>query len=345
MKPYCPPLNGRREYTGLNLDFNERTIPTSKKVLTKIREYLENPDLQMYPEYGGFEEKIAGYVGTDESKMMITNGSDQGIDLIFRTFTDVGDKVVIPVPSFAMFFQCAEVRANNILKIPYNDDYTYPIEKVLKEIEKGVKLVVICNPNNPTGTLTPLEDIEQILRAALEKDTLVYVDEAYYEFSKVSAVTLLDKYPNLIVTRTFSKAFGLCSLRIGYVIASEEIIGEMLKIRGPYDMNMISYIAAMEALNDIEDLEMYVNEVMNIGKPILEEFFEENGIKFYPSGTNFLFFAPENRDKTWQALKDNGILTRKKNGLNDEPIIRITIGTSKQMKQVINVFKKYIINS
>ena len=344
MKPYSPPLSGRRAYAGLNLDFNERTVSTSPKVIKALKDFLENPDLQMYPEYFDLVDRIAEYVSVQPAQAMITNGADQGIDVLFRTFTKEGDRVVIPSPSFAMFYQSAGVVGNEIIELPYNDDYTYPVEGVLQEIEQGVKLVVICNPNNPTGTLVPLEDVEKILAAALKEDTVVFVDEAYADFSKLTAIPLLNKYPNLVITRTFSKAFGLCSLRIGYTISSAEMIGEMCKVRGPYDMNMLSCVAAKAALDDLESLDSYVDEVMNVGKPMLEKFFEENSIKFYPSGANFIFFAPKDRDATWESLKENGLLTRKKNGLGGEPILRMTIGTKEQVEKVMEVFTKCILN-
>ncbi len=345
MKPYCPPLDNRRNYKGMLLDFNERTLPVSKNVTKAIKNFLSENKIQVYPEYFDLNGKIANYVGVSSDQIMITNGSDQGIDLIFRTFTNKGEKVIIPSPSFAMFYQCAEVCANEIVMPKYyenaNGDLAFPLDEVLDAIDAKTKLIIICNPNNPTGTLVPLDDIKKILDKAKKFNAIVYIDEAYAEFSKVSASSLIETSENLIITRTFSKAFGLCALRIGYVITNKNLISEMIKVRGPYDINMAAYFAAKASLDDVKNVEDYVNEVMNKAKPMVEEFFKENGIKYFSSCANFILFKPKDSAKTFDLLKENGILVRPRSGANIEGTIRVTIGTVKEMKQFIKFFKKY----
>lgn len=339
MKWYSPPIEGRRNYKGRLLDFNERSIPVSKKVLKALGEYLSGNQIQLYPEYDNLHLKVANYAGVDKDQVMITNGSDQGMDLLFRTFTEKGDRVVIPSPSFAMFYQCAQVVGNKIITPSYKEDGSFPTQKVLSSIKKGVKLVVICNPNNPTGTAVELFDIEKIARKALKFDTVVYVDEAYFEFCKITAAGLIKKYPNLIITRTFSKAFGLAALRIGYVLSSASNIGEMLKARGPYDVNMPAVIAAQTALDDIKSLNKYVNEVINRAKPMVEDYFRRNGIDFMPSCANFLLFRMKDHLVHAEKLKNLGFLTRPREGKVIGGSIRVTIGTVAQMKEFINQFK------
>lgn len=323
MKKYLPPLEGRRCFKGRLLDFNERTIPPSKKVVKALKKFVNSGQIQLYPEYASINDKIAKYAGMKSNRVMITNGSDQGIDIIFRAYTKNGDKVFIPSPSFAMFFQCAQIMGN----------------KIVSSIEKGVKLIVICNPNNPTGSWVSLEEIEKILIKALKISAMVYVDEAYFEFCGVTAAGLIDKYPNLIVSRTFSKAFGLASLRIGYVLSSSQNIDEMMKIRGPYDISVPAVIAASAALDDAEEMERYVDEVMNRAKPMVEKFFMENGIEFFPSKANFILFKVGNSEILVDRLKNLGFLTRPRNGKNIDGTIRVTIGTVSQMKKFINKFK------
>lgn len=339
MKPYCPPLDNRRNYKGMLLDFNERTLPVSKNVVKALKDFISEDKINVYPEYFDLNAKIAAYVGALSDQIMITNGSDQGIDLIFRTFTNKGDKAIIPSPSFAMFYQCAEVCANEIVMPKYFEnpkgDLAFPLYEVLNEIDSKTKLIVICNPNNPTGTLVQIEDIKKILDKAKKFGAIVYIDEAYSEFSKISASSLINDYENLIITRTFSKAFGLCALRIGYVITNRTLISEMMKVRGPYDINMAAYFAANAALNDIKNVEDYVNEVMNEAKPMVEEFFRKNGIKYFSSSANFILFKPKDSTKTFDLLKENGILVRPRSGANIEGSVRVTIGTVKEMKQFI----------
>lgn len=342
MSTYNPPLAGRREFSGLLLDFNERTVPTSLKVQTAIKNFLAKNILQVYPEYGGLERKLAKYVGVNEDQILVTNGSDQAIDLIFRAFADKTDKVIIPTPSFAMFYQSAQIVGNKILKPLYNKtDLSFPLEKVLGIIDNSIKLIVICNPNNPTGTSVSLDDIEKIARKT--PNSILLVDEAYFEFSKVTAVPLIKKYPNIIVTRTFSKVFGLPSLRLGYVIASNFYINELLKVRGPYDVNMIAYTAALAVLDDLKGVQTYVNEVMNTAKPMIEEFFTNQKIVFYKSSANFLLYRPSIKEEE-KILKDNGILVRPQDKTNIENTLRLSIGTIEQMRQFIKVYEKVILN-
>jgi len=342
MKSYNPPLSGRRAFSGILLDFNERTLPPSSKVQKAVQELLKTNKLQVYPEYGDLERKLAQYVGVNTEQIMITNGSDQGIDLLFRTFTDVGDTVIIPTPSFAMFYQSAQIVGNKILRPLYaKADLSFPKDVLLRMINKSVKLIVICNPNNPTGTLVSIDDIEKIAQRA--SNAIILVDEAYFEFSQVTAVPLIKKYPNIVVTRTLSKAFGLSSLRAGYVVASKSYINELLKVRGPYDVNMIAYIAALAAIDDFKGMQEYVSEIMTQAKPMVEEFFTQNNITFYPSSGNFLLFRPK-AEEAEKILKENGILVRPQNKTNIENTLRLSIGTVDQMKRFIKVYKNAVLN-
>ncbi|MBI3954842.1 histidinol-phosphate transaminase [Candidatus Gottesmanbacteria bacterium] len=342
MKSYNPPLSGRRAFSGILLDFNERTIPPSSKVQKAIQGLLKSNKLQLYPEYGDLEKKLAQYVGVNKDKIMITNGSDQGIDLIFRTFTDAGDTVIIPTPSFAMFAQSAQIVGNKILRPLYaKDNLSFRLDELLRMIDGSVKLIVICNPNNPTGTSVAIDGIGIIAQKA--SNAIILVDEAYFEFSNLTVVPFIKKYPNIIVVRTLSKAFGLPSLRVGYIIASEVYINELLKVRGPYDVNMIAYTAALAALDDLKSAQKYVDEIMIKAKPMVEEFFTKNGVTFYQSPSNFLLYRPLLKQEE-EILKKNGILVRSQDKTNIENTLRLTIGTAKQMKRFIKVYQNVILN-
>lgn len=342
MQSYNPPLAGRRAFCGLLLDFNERTVPPSSKVQKAVQDLLKTNRLQVYPEYGDLERKLTEYVGVNKNQIMITNGSDQGIDLIFRTFTEAGDTVIIPTPSFAMFYQSAQIVGNKILRPLYTKrDLLFPVDELIDMIDKSAKLIVICNPNNPTGTLVRIDDIQKIAQRA--PNATILVDEAYFEFSRVTAVPLIKKCPNIIVTRTFSKAFGLSSLRVGYIVASKNNIDELLKIRGPYDVNMVAYIASLAALDDLKEIKKYVNEVMTKAKPMVENFFTKNSITFYKSDANFLLYRPILKQEE-KLLKENGILVRPQNKTNIENTLRISIGTVNQMKKFITVYTNVILN-
>lgn len=342
MSKYNPPLAGRRNFSGILLDFNERTLPPSLNVQKAIQNLLKSNKLQLYPEYGDLEKKIGQFVGVNKNQVMITNGSDQAIDLIFRTFTNVGDTVIIPTPSFPMFSQCAQIMGNKILRPLYPKKYlSFPLNEVLGMINDSVKLIILCNPNNPTGTSIPIESIEKIAKKAA--NTIVFVDEAYFDYSKVTVIPLIKKYPNIIVTRTLSKAFGIPSLRVGYIVASNVYINELLKVRGPYDINMMAYTASLAAFEDLKSIQKYSSEIMNQSKPMIEDFFSKNNIVFYQSAANFLLYRPKVKEEV-EILKANGILVRPQDKTNIEGALRLTIGTTEQMKKFIRVYQRAILN-
>ena len=170
MGTYNPPIEQRSKFEGLRLDFNERLAPLPAKVIGAIRDF-DPQRFMTYPSYGDLAQKIAKYAQVDGDNLMITNGSDQGIELIFRTFVSTGDKVVIPSPSFGMFYQVAQVQGAEIIKPKYKSDGNFPFEEVIELLNQKPRLVIICNPNNPTGTLLQLEKIEAILRSADRKST------------------------------------------------------------------------------------------------------------------------------------------------------------------------------
>ena len=323
MPLYSPPMESRRTFDGLLLDFNEKTIAQ------------DNLKTNIYPDYGDLDQRIAEYAGVNSDQVLATNGSDQGIDLVFRTFTQDGDKVIIPSPSFAIFYQAAMLAGNQICKPEYKENGDFPFENVLEEIDNETKLVVVCNPNNPTGAFVEIEKIEQIVQKA--EKAIVFVDEAYFEYSQETAVSLMQKYPNVIISRTFSKGFGIPALRIGYLLASADHINEMLKVRGPYAVNQTACDAALQALDKIEDMEKYRDEVIKQAKPLVEDFFRKKGIKFYPSRTNFILFEINDSSLVSEKLKQEGILTRP---LQDK--LRVTIGTKKQMERFVEIMDKII---
>lgn len=341
MNPYNPPIEGRRYFNGCLLDFNERTTPYGDVVKETLQKLMQENAFQRYPEYGDINECIAQYVGTRPKNIMITNGSDQGIDIIFRTFTKPNDEVIIPSPSFAMFYQCAELCGNKIITPTYNaDSGLFPLQDVLNAITDKTKLVVVCNPNNPTGTQVSVDNIERILKKL--KNGLVYVDEAYAEYSRITTTPLIEKYPNLIITRTFSKAFGLAALRIGYVIAPTLLISEMAKVRGPYDINMAGLYAARAVLQNLQPLKTYIQEVIKESKPMLEQFFRKNGVMFYPSSAHFILFRPKNPAQIFNSLKERGLLIRPRKGYGFDDTLRVSMGTVEQTKQFIETYGNLI---
>lgn len=342
MSHYRPPLEGRSSKDYLLLDFNERTTPASPKVKEALRKFIDSERTQVYPEYGNLEEKIAEYAGVKPGQAMVTSGGDQGIDIICRAHLDEGDKVIIPFPSFAMHYQSSGIQGANILEPKYEEDGSFPLDETLNLISDGVRLIILCNPNNPLGSMIPIEDVEKILKKAKEKEIAVLHDEAYFEFSRITAKDLIEKYDNLYVVRTFAKAFGLVASRAGYVVSKENNIQELSKIRGPYDVNMFAKTAILAALEDIVHMESYVKEVMEVSKPKLEEFLEKRGVFFYPSRANYLLLKMKNPEEITEKIRSEGILVRPKPDHDGKEAMRVSIGTLKDTEKFIKAMDKVL---
>jgi histidinol-phosphate aminotransferase len=322
----------------VRLDYNENTSGCSKKVIQKIRK-LKPEDYATYPEYEGLNKSISKYCKIKPNEVLATNGSDDAIKLIIDCFIDNNDESIIIEPTFGMYKFYLTVASAKITKLEYNEDLAFPTKNILKNVNKKTKLIVLCNPNNPTGTSIKKQDIIKILEKA--KNSVLLVDEAYYEFSKETVKDLINKYSNLIITRTFSKAFGLAGLRAGYIISNKNIINILSKAYSPYALNIIAKTAIEASLKDIEFMKSYRNRVINNKKRIQKEF-NKLKIKTYSSKANFILarfnFAKEVSDK----LKQSNILVR--SWKNDVSILknclRITTGDDKQTKKLIYALKK-----
>ncbi|MEO0443739.1 MAG: histidinol-phosphate transaminase [Pseudomonadota bacterium] len=347
MSPYKPPLEGRNSEHYTLLDFNERTIPISVAITDALKRYIDSGHLQQYPSYGDIVERLADYTGVNSNQLMITNGSDQGIDLVFRALSAAGEEgeaqkekdkptareAIIPGPSFAMYTQCAKVEALALIEPQYTAEGGYPVDKVLGAINDNTHIIVIANPNNPCGTMVERDVIAKIANAA--PHAAILVDECYYEYSQQTIVPVIDKLPNVFVTRTFSKTWGLPSLRFGYLIAAPDYINALCNVRGPYDINQLAIVAAKAALANPKDSLRYVEEVMDEAKPILEQWLQQQGIHFWHSSANYLWAFPDKPEWVDQSLRQAGFLVRPK-AYKGQLGLRITIGTVDQITRLID---------
>lgn len=337
MSAYVPPLEGRDPAQYTLLDFNERTVPVADHIREALSAFVDSGRLQMYPSYGDIAERIAEYAGVLDSQVMITNGSDHGIELVIRSACESGDEIIIPAPSFAMYGQVAGVENLVIVEPQYSFEDGYPVEQVIASVTDKTRVVVVCNPNNPSGTLVPAEDIVRIARAAPR--AAILVDECYFEYSGVTVAAHLDECPNLVITRTFSKTWGLPSIRFGYILSAAENIQTLLNVRGPYDINQFAVVAVSAALEK-PDLSMaYVEEVMTQSKPMMEAFLNQHGLRFWPSAANYLWVFPEDPLLWCETLEKSHILVRPKADLDGRQGVRITIGTREQTERLIWVLE------
>jgi len=338
MSAYKPPLDGRDARTHHLLDFNERTQPVIEPIKQALQEYIAGDRLQQYPAYADITERLAEYAGVNSEQVMITNGSDQGIDLIFRAVASPCAQAIIPGPSFAMYIQCAKVESMVLVEPQYTQDNGYPVDEVLAAINDKTAIIVVSNPNNPCGTQVDNDTIVRLSQAAPQ--AAILVDECYYEYTKQTILPQLGDLKNVFVTRTFSKTWGIPSLRFGYLMAAPEYISALCNIRGPYDINQLAIVAANAALDHANDIEVYVDEVMQKAKPLLEQWLNDNNINFWQSSANYLWVFPDNASDLNQYFVGKGFLVRPKN-YNNQTGLRITIGTLAQMQQLLDCWESH----
>jgi histidinol-phosphate aminotransferase len=340
MEDYSPPTSGRENK--LRLDFNENTIGSSPKVIQALQQIDANK-LSVYPEYTKFRKKLASFLKINENELLLTNATDEAIQLVMNTFVEKEDEVIVPVPTFAMFKFYASLAEAKITEVLYEEDLTFPTDRIINSISSRTKIIILVNPNNPTGTAIPGKDILQIIQKAQDNDAIVLVDEAYYEFYGKSCLELTRKYENVIITRTFSKAYGLAGLRIGYIVANSKTMGFLEKASSPYSVNSLAVIAAEAALNDSEYMNNYVREV-NENKSFVENELARLGIKTYQSTANFLIANfGDLCESIYEKLKQKDILVR--NRTKDQLLkncLRIGVGTKVQCDNFIKALKEIL---
>ena len=286
MAPYTPPTAGRAGK--LRLDFNENTVGASPKVIEYLREHLSEDGLAVYPEYGETKRALASFFGVEPEDFVLTNGTDEAIQILINTYVDDDEEVLLLRPSYAMYRFYAEVAGASIREIPYRaEKLAFPLEELLGAIAPATRAILIANPNNPTGTGTSRAGIERILGKA--SGAAVLIDEAYFEFCGVTALPLLNDYPNLFVSRTFSKVYGMASMRLGCLFSQSGNVDFLHKAQSPYSVNSVAAMAARAAIQDTTYIEKYVTEVL-AARELLYVGLEKLGIKYYESKANFVLF-------------------------------------------------------
>mmetsp|Transcript_88282 Transcript_88282/g.189541 ORF Transcript_88282/g.189541 Transcript_88282/m.189541 type:complete len:646 (+) Transcript_88282:46-1983(+) len=336
LAPYLPPLDGRSVEKHLLLDFNERTVPVPAHITDALKAHLDVKGLQTYPAYGDLTVRIAEYAGVRPEQCMFTNGSDQGIDLVVRCCCPTGSEAIIPAPTFAMYEQAA-LTEGLVIKNPFfTQDKGFPLQEVLAAVTPRTSLVVFSNPNNPTGTQIPREAILEVARKA--PHCAMLVDECYFEYMapETSVKDEVSQLPNLFVTRTFSKTWGLPSLRLGYVISAEANIRALCSVRGPYDVNQLAKVAVDAALSNQEYMLDFVAELNHRAKPKFEDFLRQRGIAFWPSSANYIFCYFQQPLELEPKLRARNILVRPKKDADGVTGLRVTIGTVEQTERLID---------
>jgi histidinol-phosphate aminotransferase len=328
MAPYSPPTAGRHDK--MRLDFNENTVGCSPKVAEFLRSRIGETLLPVYPEYVEARRDLAAHFKVAEDEMLLTNGTDEAIQVLINTYVDDGDEVIILSPSYAMYRFYAEVAGAWIREIPYRENtLAFPLEELIHAIHPDTRAILISNPNNPTGTAAKVEAIERILRRA--PNAAVLIDEAYYEFCGITAMRLLNTYPNLFVSRTFSKVYGMAGMRIGCLFSHATNTKHVHKAQSPYSVNMLAALAARVAVSDSDYIRKYVTEVL-AARELVYVGLEKLKVHYHESEGNFVLMrlgdkAVQVRDR----LRERGVLVRDRS--HEIPgTVRVTVGTRDQMR-------------
>ena len=318
----------------LRLDLNESTTGCSPRVAAKFSR-MDAKSIALYPAREPGEKLVANFLGLRPEQVLLTNGADEGIDLLCRAFLEPDDEMVIVTPAFSMYEIFARATGAKVVRVPAADDFSFPVEAMLQAIGPRTRMVVITNPNNPTGALAQRADIMKLLQAAPE--AAVLVDEAYFDFCGETVMDQIGEINNLFIARTFSKAYGLAGLRLGILAGAADHISAVRRLCSPFNVNAFAMECLAEALADRDFVAAYTAQVRT-GREWLRTQMEWLGFHCWPSHANFLLVRfGEQREAILAELRTRGISLR--NRPDCAGCVRITIGTPDEMAYLVSELK------
>jgi histidinol-phosphate aminotransferase len=330
MKEYHPPLGSR---DALRLDFNENTLACSPKVRDALAQ-ISTGQLTRYPEREPVEAIVAAHLGLAATQVVLTNGVDEAIHVLFEAFLEAGDELLLPVPTYTMYEVYASATDARVVPVLAADDLQFPFERLLAAITPQTKIIAIANPNSPSGTIATREEIIELTRRAPQ--AVVLVDEAYFHFHGETVIDLVGIVPNLIVARTFSKAYGLAGLRLGLLAGPVELMRWIRRVLSPYSVNSLALACLPPALEDTAYLDWYANEVL-AARAEFESALDAAGLRRWPSRANFILvdIGPQHAEFV-RLMRSAGVLVRDRSSdPGCDGRVRITIGTRDQMRHAI----------
>lgn len=328
----------------LRLDKNEDLIGLPEDLVKKSIARTTPDDLAAYPQTYLLYNALSNYLSVPKESLLITAGSDAAIKNTFEVFISPGDGVIIPDPTYAMYEVYSHLFDAKLTKIPYSEDLSFSVRDMIAAIDNSTRLVALANPNSPTGTIVSNDEIIDLIRYCSARDILVLVDEAYFPFYPHTVINLITEFPNLIVTRTFSKAFGLAALRLGYLVANPEIIRYLKIFRPIYETHGLAVSLGCAVLENPEYVEKNVRDTAH-GRQYLIDGMSRLGFASYPTYSNFVNVKVDTkiRDPLIAHLNRKGILI--KAGADHPALrscIRITAGPEHKMKLVIDAIEEFI---
>ena len=339
--------------TGLNVDQIIRfdtnaspVIPTNW--LSNLSSKLEDVKINDYPDtsYLNLRKALSKYINIDYNRIIVTNGADEGLDIIVKSFIDEGTIAVLSTPTYSYYKVITQIAGGNTISVPRKEYFVDDEENLVKAAKKeDTRIIFLCSPNNPTGNSTKKETIIRLLE---ESDSIVVVDEAYSEFSGINNIDLTDKYDNLVVIRTFSKAFSLAGARVGYIISSRKTIDILNKVRPPNSVSSISLALAEFGLSDIEKVKDNIKFMIKERDKCKAHLEKINRVKVYPSETNFLLveFNCIPVEHLYKLLLRRGLVVRNLSHITGlEKCLRFNIRLPDQNEILLSTISEIISHS
>ena len=335
MPEYHPPLAGR---DALRLDFNENTFAASPKVIDRLRQ-ITAEGLTKYPEREGVERIAAAHFGLQADQVLLTNGVDEAIHLVCAAFLEEDDEALISTPTFFMYDVSAGMMTTHLRRVQADPSLEFPYARFLEAITPMTKLILIASPNNPTGAIVSREHLLAICAAA--PHAAVMVDEAYYHFHGESVLADIASVSNLLVARTFSKAYGLASLRIGMLAGNAGLLQYVRKVSSPYNVNGVALDCLPVALADDSFVQWYAQQVL-AGRTRMAHGLRALGVDFFPSHANFLLMkiGPRHAELV-RAMRARDVLLRDRSAdPGCDGCVRITIGIEEHVTRGLAAMKE-----
>ena len=312
-------------------------------MLARLRS-LSAAEVSLYPERDVGERLGAKFLGVVPEQILLTNGMDEALALLFTAYLGPGDELLFADPTFVMYPMLGEALGAHVVRLQSGEDLALPVANLLSRISPRTRVVAIANPNNPTGLTAQHTDLLKITEAA--PDAAVLIDEAYFEFCGETLIPDLARHPNLFVARTFSKAYGLAGLRLGVLTGAAEQIGYLRRFSLPFNVNAVALACLEEALADQAFVSDHVGQVKQ-GRERLAQLFDELGLRFWPSQTNFVLVRVGAPAQTFvESMQRRGVLVRDSSANSGcDGCVRITVGTPLQMDGVLQAIREAVTES
>lgn len=326
----------------IKMSSNENPLGYSRQVIDAMQEFKELVNRYPDSDCQGLKTALSDFYSLSKDKIFIGNGSDEIIDLIMSLYVDKGDQVVFADPSFIKYQLAVKTRGAKGIKVPLTDDNVHNLDQMAKAVTKKTKVIFICDPNNPTGTIVEKKQVEKFLDK-IPSHVLIVVDQAYNEYVTDSnyfkGIDYLNKYPNLILLRTFSKIYGLAGLRIGYGLGNPQVIDLLNRIRSPFNVNTLAQMMAEAALSDQDHVKECKNKNIE-NKKYLYKKLDNLSVEYIPTQGNFMLINTKmNAKKAFNELLKKGIIVRPGDIFGLPTWIRVTIGCNGDNEKFISALK------